>query len=234
MNKNNENVMYQHQVDRILEKVELLNINLNPIIESSILQDIEITQQISLPDSFKVYLTKIQNGGASDLLNNKGPYYGIYSIAEAIEKNSEWEIDMKQDFQFTTDLELGDLNDAVQDLDKHIYRFENDKEYQLKVQSVVEEYNNTSVLAGSLFVCEYGCGDYLRLVVSGQCAGQIWVDSGVINGTGFYSLNVDILTFYENWLNRQIEILKDPSKKLINAWYSYLEFGNNSRYKIVP
>ena len=71
MNKNNENVMYQHQVDRILEKVELLNINLNPIIESSILQDIEITQQISLPDSYKVYLTKIQNGGASDLLNNK-------------------------------------------------------------------------------------------------------------------------------------------------------------------
>ncbi len=152
MNKNNENVMYQHQVDRILEKVELLNINLNPIIESSILQDIEITQQISLPDSYKVYLTKIQNGGASDLLNNKGPYYGIYSIAEAIEKNSEWEIDMKQDFQFTTDLELGDLYDAEQDLDKHIYRFENDKEYQLKVQSVVEEYNNTSVLAGSLFV----------------------------------------------------------------------------------
>ena len=47
MNKNNENVMYQHQVDRILEKVELLNINLNPIIESSILQDIDYTTNLT-------------------------------------------------------------------------------------------------------------------------------------------------------------------------------------------
>lgn len=226
--------MYQQQVNRVLEKVKLLNLTLAPVIELSKLQKIEEELNIQLPDSYKIFLTQVQNGESSNTLDTKGPYYGIYSIEEALTQNREWGIELEKDFQFEQDLELGDLYNAEEDLEKHIYRLENDAEYQSAAQVVIDKYNDTSVLNGSLFICEYGCGDFLRLVVTGKSAGQIWVDSGVINGTGFYSLNVDILTFYENWLNRKIEILSDPSKKHINAYYSFLEFGDNKRYQVVP
>lgn len=178
-------------------------------------------------------MTKIQNGGASDELNIKGPYYGIYPIERSIKENQEWEIDLTQECPLTEDLEYGDLYNAESDWEKHAWRCENDEQYQAGIQRILDEYQNTSMLKGSLIVCEYGCGDFFRLIVTGERAGEIWVDSGVMNDTGFYSLNVDILTFYENWLDRQIDIQNDPARKNVNAYYSFLEFGNNRRYKVV-
>ena len=197
--------MYQQQKDRILEKVKRLGLKLDTVISTERLIEIEKELNVQFPESYKIFLTQIQNGGASDKLDNKGPYYGIYPIEKSIKENQEWEIDLTQKFPLTEDLEYGDLYNA--------------------------EYQNTSMIEGSLPICEYGCGDFFRLIVTGDKAGEVWVDSGVINDTGFYSLNVDVLTFFENWLDRQIEILNNPTKRFVHACYSYLEFGQNKRYK---
>ena len=225
--------MCKQQIDRILGKVKRLGLKLDPIISEESLVKIEKELNVLLPETYKIYLTKIQNGGISDKLHEKAPYYGIYPIEKSIEENQEWEIDLTQKFQLTEDLEYGELYNAETDWEKHTWRCENDEQYQADIQRVLYEYQNSSMLEGTLPICEYGCGDFFRLVVTGAKAGEIWVDSGVINDTGFYSLNVDILTFFENWLDRQIEILSDPTRKLVNAHYSFLEFGNNKRYKLV-
>jgi len=205
--------MYQHQTDRILEKVKQLGLKLDPVISAERLIEIEKELNVRFPESYRIFLTQIQNGGASDNLDKKGPYYGIYPIEKSIEEIQEWEIDLSQPFPLTEDLEYAEQN-------------------QTDIQQVLDQYQNTSTIEGSFPICEYGCGDFFRLVITGEKSGEVWVDSGLINDTGFYSLKVDILTFFENWLNRQIEILSDPTKKLVNAYYSFLEFGNNERYKI--
>lgn len=225
--------MYQQQINRILEKVKRLNLKLAPVISAEKLRKIEKDLNVELPESYRIFLTQIQNGGASNNLDEKGPYYGIYSIERSIKENQEWGIDLLKKFPLTDDLEYGDLYNAESDWEKHTWRCENDELYQANIQKILDQYQNTAMLEGTLPICEYGCGDFFRLVVTGKTAGTIWVDSGVISDTGFYSLNVDILTFFENWLNRQIDALSDPTKKLINAWYSFLEFGNNNRYKVV-
>lgn len=68
-----------------------------------------------------------------------------------------------------------------------------------------------------------------RLIVNGNKSGEIIVDAGTIEGDGYYFMNVDLLTFYENWLDRRIK----NNDKLINAYYHFLEFGNNGKYKII-
>ncbi len=222
--------MYQKQVDRILQKAKVAGVKLAPVITQEELVQIENELHIQLPESYKVFLTRVQNGGASNELNKGGPYYGIYPIEESLKVYREWGVDLAQKFPLTEDLDYGELYHAESDWDRHVWRCENDEKYKEDIQQVLDKYQNTSMLEGTLPVCDYGCGDFFRLVVTGDNAGEVWVDSGVINDTGFYSLRVDILTFFENWLDRQIEILSNPAKELVNAWHSFLEFGNNNRY----
>jgi hypothetical protein len=47
---------------------------------------------------------------------------------------------------------------------------------------------------GRLPIVDYGCGDWLFLVVRGPRRGIVWVDS-VAGGTGLYCLEVDFATF---------------------------------------
>jgi hypothetical protein len=99
-------------------------------------------------------------------------------------------------------------------------------------EELIKKYQHTGTINGTMPICEYGDGDYFRIIITGKRTGELFVDSGTIDGFGYYFMNVDILTFYENWLDREIIKSKDPSNNLITAYYSFLEFGKNSKYKI--
>lgn len=210
--------MYNQQLERILEKMNRVGITPDNTISADSIHTAEAALNITFPESYKVYLTQIQNGGASNNLHVKGPYYGIYSLEKSIAENEEWQVEVAKPFALTNDFEFEEACIP---------------EANAEYKKIIDIYQNTAVLQGTIPICEYGCGDFFRLVVTGANRGEIWVDSGIINLTGYYSLQVDILTFYENWLNRQLLIQQDASKKLINAWYSFLEFGNNNKYKVV-
>lgn len=225
--------MYQEQVQRIKDKASMLSLKLEPVLSKPEILKLEKQLGITFPESYKVYLTEIQNGGYSDTLHKNGPYYGIYSIEKSLSDNSEWEVDLNKEFTLINDLHFGDLYDEEEDYEKHCYRYEHDEEYIKSIQNVLDKYQNTDLLSGTLPICEYGSGDFFRVVVNGSNAGQIWAECGIYNASGYYSLNVDILTFYENWLDRQINILNKTSPKLVMAYYPELEFGNNKRYKII-
>jgi hypothetical protein len=186
-----------------------LNIKLDPVISIEKINIIENDLKIKFPQTYVFYLTKIQNGGSSDKLHEKGPYYGIYSLEKSIGENNSWGIETGENFEIDDDLEI-----------------EGNEE-------LIKKYQHVGTINGTMPICEYGDGDYFRIIITGKRAGEIFVDSGTIDGFGYYFMNVDILTFYENWLDREIIKSKDPSKKLINASYSVLEFGNTGKYKIV-
>ena len=224
--------MFEAQIKRILTKAEMIGLDLGTTIEERQLHEFEQKYSIKLPDSYKAYLVNIQNGIKSYQLHAKGPYYGIYSIQESLAEAVEWELDLASPFPVDDDLDFGELYNRDPDRDKHKWRCENDEAYISNIEKVLEKYQTTAMLDGTIPICDYGGGDIFRLVLTGKRPGDIWVDSGIINDTGFYNLKVDILTFFEHWLDRKIAIKEGKSKRLINAWYSFLEFGNNKRYKI--
>ena len=191
-----------YRINRILEKIKILNIELEQTINISKINNYEKQFNIKFPETYVLYLSEIQNGGSSDKLSNKGPYYGIYSLEESIKENKEWEVNITKKFELMEDLEMEEL---------------------------LEKYQGTEILNGTIPICEYGCGVFFRLIINGNKNGEIIVDAGTMEGDGYYFMNVDIITFYENWLDRKIE----NNDKLINAYYSFLEFGKNEKYKIV-
>jgi hypothetical protein len=70
---------------------------------------------------------------------------------------------------------------------------------------------------------------FFRLIINGNKYGEIIADAGTIESDGYYFMNADILTFYENWLDWKIKY----QDEFINAYYNFLEYGKNNKYKIV-
>ena len=194
----------ENKINRILEKIGLLNIVLEPVIDIQRIIELENKMNVKFPDSYVAYLTKLQNGGSMGKLNKNGPYYGIYSLEESITENNKWEVDIIKKFELMEDVEK-------------------------------DENNELDYLDGTIPICEFGCGVFFRLIINGNKSGEIIAitidDKEIGDGSylsGYYFMNVDILTFYENWLDRKIE----NNDKLINAYYSFLEFGKNIKYKL--
>ncbi len=225
--------MFEQQIDRILQKAEAIDLELVPTIAEDKLLALEERYALRLPDSYRAYLTRIQNGGASSQLDHCGPYYGIYPIEKSLEEADEWGVTLTNAFPLAEDLEFGELYNADPDWDRHVSRCQNDPEYLRAIEAVLAEHQTLDMIAGSIPVCQYGCGDFFRLVVNGEDLGGIWVDSGIMNDTGFFAMNVDILTFFESWLDRKILVKEGKSQRLINACYAFLEFGDNKRYQVL-
>jgi hypothetical protein len=208
------------KIDRILEKIKILNIELEPTIDLNIIKDYENQFNIKLPETYVLYLTRIQNGGYGDLYKGvegissygKGPYYGIYAFEKSIEENNEWGVDINEEFKLIEDFEI----------------VEDERVYDESGCQIISE-KTIKILNGTIPICTYGCGDSFRLIINGKKSGEIFVDDGTINSGGYYFMNVDILTFYENWLDRKIK----NNDELINAYYSFLEFGKNNKFKIM-
>lgn len=194
------------------------------------ISDFENKIKLKLPDSYVLFLSEIQAESQSHRLHQKAPYYGFYALDDALKMNDEWEVSVNEPFTYTADFEFSDVID-----------FQEDEDFEARMQTdshfadLVHRCANTSNLNGTLPICEYGCGDFFRLVVNGSQKGTIWADCGIINFTGYYALNVDVMTFYENWLDRQIHLKKHPADKahFLNAEYPFLEFGNNLKYKLL-
>lgn len=220
------------QIKRVLQKMKSLGITPNSTISLAEIREIEATLQLKLPESYVNFLTEIQNDSRSHQLHQKAPYYGFYSLQNALKMNEEWQVTIFEPFPYIDDFEFEDVinfgeNTTYDDFEE---RMETDANFA----NLVNKYSNTSNLNGTIPICEYGCGDFFRLVVNGERKGEIWVDCGCINLTGYYALNVDIITFYENWLDRQIHLKSYPQDKMkyLQAYYPILEFGNNPKYKL--
>lgn len=178
-----------------------------------------------LPRGYRDFIVRAGDGGA-------GPYYGVESLEGSVDAwrrrhgDLEW---LRQDFPLEDDVVFADEYGAPATWDEHARRLEEDPEYEAAVEGVISKYAGPGYRAGTLRICEYGCGDFFLLVVRGEGAGTVWADC-VGSGTGLFSLRVDFLSWYETWLERSLERVSRVCSNAGGA-YSFLEFGANPRYR---
>jgi hypothetical protein len=55
-------------------------------------------------------------------------------------------------------------------------------------------------IAGTLVLCDEGCGYLHLLIVNGPALGQIWLD-GTVSDEGYAPLGAGFLDWYERWLD---------------------------------
>jgi hypothetical protein len=202
------NANFEKQVERILSKAKSLNIRLGKTIDLETIRKIERKEKVIFPESYVVFLTEIENGGI-------GPYDEIYSLKESLERNKLFESSLNIENPYIEDTDISESEKTQLDESK----------FQERIGEILGGF-----FEGSMDICEYGCGDFFRLIVYGKSAGNVWNYS--FDDTGLYNLNVDILTFFENWLDREIDMKTNPDKEY-PAEYSCLEFGNNHHYKLI-
>ncbi|MGN9787026.1 SMI1/KNR4 family protein [Nonomuraea sp. ZG12] len=117
---------------------------------------------IQLPDTFRVFLTEVGNGGA-------GPSYGMYTIEEALRLDAKEHV--YPDF--------------------YTAPFPHTEDWTPPLEEQPEDYEESRWITGSLVLAEFGCGAFHRLVVNGPVAGEVWFDDqgsdgGVVRERNFY------------------------------------------------
>ncbi len=141
---------------------------------------------VALPPEYRAFLTAVANGGA-------GPGYGLYSLAQAVRKGRGRVPDdfLRTPFRHRRrynpheDPRLASFWSRVEEGDIDADKAERRCLYQA---------------AGTLVLCDEGCGILHRLVVTGPSRGQVWVDDRC-NEYGFFPLGVGFLDWYERWLD---------------------------------
>lgn len=158
---------------------------------------------VSLPESYRQFLTRIGNGGA-------GPYYGIYPLDRTI--------------AYITDHVLNTACILHPDMDN--------EEWNKLVEPLTEEDDITdeeydavhdAVLGGMLCIGTQGCEYDMYLVLQGEHRGRIVYTSEIYKDHPFFfTYEKNFLDWYERWLD---EILEDYEV----SWFGYVLPGDETQ-----
>jgi hypothetical protein len=145
---------------------------LGPTLSVDDLEGFESGHGIALPDAYRTFITTVGNGGA-------GPFYGMYRHDGTDWNYRQHELEERQPGFLATPFPHSELFLPESDNDEDGY--------------------DSSWLAGSLVLAEFGCGAYFRLVVTGRARGQVWFDDlasdqGLTPGPDFHD-------WYQAWLD---------------------------------
>lgn len=162
---------------------------LNPPVPASSLVEFEKEFGVALPDDFAAFLTQLGDGGA-------GPYYGLYplkKIVAQLRRSQQYcrdrnlrPPDLVRRFPFTRDDALSVVGKAKSDLVVP----EDDVALEGEVDGAIE-------------ICEYGCGGFFWLVVSGEQRGNVWSTDGCAWWPAAEDTSrMDFLWWYESELDR--------------------------------
>jgi hypothetical protein len=146
---------------------------LHPPLSEAAVRSFERLHGVSLPASYRDYLSTVAGGGA-------GPHYGLLGLAEEV-----------------------DDEEALHDLRAECLRvgflatpFPHTTDYPGPGRGGDANYS----VAGTLVLGEMGCGTFSRLVIAGKNAGQVWIDDqpwgGLTPGPDFHD-------WYTTWLTSQ-------------------------------
>jgi len=159
---------------------------LNPPLNEQEVSSFEQLYNITLPAAYRAFIIEIANGGA-------GPAYGMFSLFQALDRhNTVIPNDLLQTpfihFQAYNPADDPNSIEFWQHVDNgEISQAEGDRRFLYET-------------AGTLSLCNEGCGYYHMLVVNGPDLGQMWLD-GRCSSQGFFPLGVSFLDWYERWLD---------------------------------
>jgi hypothetical protein len=166
----------------------------NPCLTEDVIQGFEKSFGLMLPADYKNFLTQIGNGGS-------GPAYGLLPLLH-------WNIELEiSDNNFlSTDFPHIDKWNITQDFDTDNEDYTETEEFR----KWEEEYFSNRHITGSMRICHYGCAIYYLLVVTGNNAGQIWMDDRA-NDNGIYPAisksagrRLTFLEWYDEWLTESL------------------------------
>jgi hypothetical protein len=206
------------QLERIKEKLERLkeldgkravfgseshDYHSNHCLQISTIKDFEVKHDVDFPEDYVLFLTKIGNGGA-------GPFYGIEPLENILyvdlDLKGEERLDPSKPFRHRENWNM--LFSPTHSLD------ENEDLYYSERDTFDENYMSSQHIEGSIRICNYGCGIFINLVVSGPEKGYVWTD-GRADDKGIYPSielgntdKIKFLDWYELWLDKSLEILQ--------------------------
>ncbi len=164
---------------------------LRPPLSISEIEAFESRYEIKLPLDYRIFLCMIGNGGA-------GPAYGMLSLQSAV---SYQRFEAPEDIlktPFPHEKSFNPLKDEDPFGDELERRLESSEITESEFDRMIE-YET----AGTLVLCDEGCGHLHRLVVTGPSHGEMWMDS-TCSDQGYFSLQVGFLSWYERWLDQVV------------------------------
>lgn len=199
---------------------------LAPPIDASRLAEIEAGFGAALPDGYRAFVSQLGDGGA-------GPYWGLHPLATGIERLFDMfdqDTLLAADFPFDEDVDFGALVGMPADWKEHIRRLKEEPAYGQAWDELKDRYHVPANYAGTLPICDFGCGESYFMVVRGAQAGWIWVNA-IDNGSGLFSLRIDFLEFYSRWLDDSLARARAGDFRARSVGWSSLEYGDNPRYR---
>lgn len=196
--------------------------NLNPKLSEDTLLNFEKTHNITLPEDYKEFLTKIGNGGV-------GPAYGLETFENGLFDDLDYKrpnslLNPSKPFPHTKPWNEEFVSTVNEEE-------ENEEEYERQYSEF-----SKNLMDGVLAISNFGCGISLNLVVNGEEYGNIWTDDRGNDG-GIYPSNelgnkdrITFLNWYELWLdnslnevnekfeNKQIEVKNTNQKPWWKIW----------------
>ena len=154
----------------------------NPVLTPEEVAAFEEKHLCRLPESYRQYLLHVGNGGA-------GPDYGIFELGQHFSDSGhedclQDDVDLSLPFPYPHPLASEECEDD-------------------------DDLFSPRHAPGSMILCDYGCGTWTRLIITGPLAGEIWCDDRV-NSRSFYpqvapdSTRYQFLPWYMDWLARRV------------------------------
>ena len=162
-----------------------------PCVRDDELRHIEGTRGFVLPADFREFVMTVESGGA-------GPGYGLFPIGrwgDAALQNEPWPDDwwdLAEPFPHDAPWNLGE--DELKGPDG------TDEELDAWFELKDEKYFNPRLVNGSIPIAHLGCAMWVRLIVSGDRAGELWLDDRA-SDEGIYPVSpVRFIDWFLSWL----------------------------------
>jgi hypothetical protein len=159
---------------------------LDPPLPEDEVAAIEARLGITFPQEYRGFVTRVGDGGA-------GPAYGLFRLATALRESK---VDVHPELLATPFPHLDAYNP---DKDPAVTGFW-DSADRGEVSEEEQSFQLVREAAGTLALCDEGCGYLHLLVVTGPARGTMWIDSRGADA-GFSPLNATFLEWYERWID---------------------------------
>lgn len=198
---------------------------LNPPIGADTIKRFEEFYSIKLPSEYTLFLTQLGNGGA-------GPFYGLEPLKNVLFADLDYK---DSNSLLNPSIPFPHLQEWNMNFKPAISHEENEVEYYFQLEQFEEVYFNKNEMAGTIAICNYGCGVKINMVVNGQEYGNVWTDDRV-SDNGIYPSRelgnegrLKFLDWYELWLDNSLSEVLQPipqhsQKSNINtqkAWWKF-------------
>lgn len=152
----------------------------------------EQQQGVVLPYEYRRFLMEVGHGGA-------GPFYGLFPLdSQDPEFINMFGGDLGKPFPWTSSFNPDEWERGVGVGDLEGVEWDKDGKYV------------GMFLPGALYLCHYGCGIRIFLIVCGPCEGEVWRDSqatgkGILPEIDEHGNRLGFLDWYQLWLDKSLQ-----------------------------